>query len=1136
MRGFLEIVLYLDTFIYSFSYQAKTKELQMKRMTYVTLILFALTLGQLSAEIGWCGNIWPNSGSSHPNGQGITVYFQMWKDGVTNTPGQGENLSASLYYRISGSAEYIAIDMPYFGEVGNNDEYSTTIPNEVFAAGDTVEFLCEAYDASDETYAYGSDQNGSGPFTFEAPGNYIIINETIQDVAVTFQVNMELLEPVEQAYVAGSFNGWNATATPMSDDNDDMIWEATVTIPSGSNPGQEYKFINGADWESVSNRSFIVDDSQTTQELPVVWFNDQEPSDEFATVTFILDASSVSSYTGFNLKGSWDAAGFFDSSWNNGEEHTPFYNDGTHGDTIPNDDQWAAQMELVPDDGANQWQWGVTDQDHYWINGNFAFTVQDTTSQTLFYQLESTCSIVGYVYDNNNSAPIAGATVTIGGETATTEESGGFAIRLVPPGVYDLQVTADGYVTYLSEDHSFPEGNLFLQIGLTAVGEIQPPINLSAIENDAQIVLNWDVPPVRELLGYNVYRDAQQINEGLVTETTFTDNAVANFTTYIYYVTAMYTQGESAPSATIQATPHPETVLLPSIVGDFNNWDPANPDFLLVLNDNGVWTLTIELQAGTYDYKATETNDWTADFPTANQSFTLDTDQSVTFMANLGATAGVREGDEFVTHANPVVVGSFISELGGVDWDPADLTGEMVDSNDDGIFEWGAVIPEGTWEFKITLNHNWDQATTSNNIGFVSDGISETQITYDMATNAIETNAITPPAASITFTIDDSGIEYFEGYYLLGTWDTETGMFDPNWDGGAEHTPFYDDGTHGDATANDHIFTVTVDLISDGGSNTWEWGFNDQNHVWLFGNFEFSVADSAAQTLSYIIPTTGTVNGTVTNSITEEPLVGATVQLIGGSTTQTDDSGHYSIEATVGTYTMICSFVNYGTQTIDGFNVPFNAAVTQDFELVRELHAPINLAAEEGNQQVTLTWEMPGATSRRNNSASRSRDLIGYKVYRDDESVATLGLVDPLEYIDTGLTNNQTYTYYVTANYEEGESLPSNSVDATPHTMSGSASDMIPTQTALLGNHPNPFNPETTIRFALAHDSRVRIDIVNVRGQIVRTVLDDPVKAGYHSTAWDGTDQTGKSAASGVYFTRITADGKQQLKKIVLIK
>ncbi len=113
---------------------------------------------------------------------------------------------------------------------------------------------------------------------------------------------------------------------------------------------------------------------------------------------------------------------------------------------------------------------------------------------------------------------------------------------------------------------------------------------------------------------------------------------------------------------------------------------------------------------------------------------------------------------------------------------------------------------------------------------------------------------VTPSAADITFIVDDSEGQTHTAFAIKGSWDTETGAYDTGWTDGAEHSPFYDDGTHGDDVAGDHIWTVTLSLISDGGTNDWEWGVNDSDGSWIDGNFGFTVADGTAQTLDpYVI-------------------------------------------------------------------------------------------------------------------------------------------------------------------------------------------------------------------------------------------------------------------------------------------
>jgi hypothetical protein len=94
----------------------------------------------------------------------------------------------------------------------------------------------------------------------------------------------------------------------------------------------------------------------------------------------------------------------------------------------------------------------------------------------------------------------------------------------------------------------------------------------------------------------------------------------------------------------------------------------------------------------------------------------------------------------------------------------------------------------------------------------------------------------------------------------------------------------------------------------------------------------------------------------------------------------------------------------------------------------------------------------------------------------------------------------------------------------------------LPTEYALDQNYPNPFNPDTHIGFALPNDSRVQLTVYNVLGQHVRTLIDGEMPAGYHDVLWDGNDADGSSVASGVYFYRISAQGFESSKKMMLLK
>jgi len=91
---------------------------------------------------------------------------------------------------------------------------------------------------------------------------------------------------------------------------------------------------------------------------------------------------------------------------------------------------------------------------------------------------------------------------------------------------------------------------------------------------------------------------------------------------------------------------------------------------------------------------------------------------------------------------------------------------------------------------------------------------------------------------------------------------------------------------------------------------------------------------------------------------------------------------------------------------------------------------------------------------------------------------------------------------------------------------------------ALHDNYPNPFNPETTIKYQLPDAGQVRLEVYNMLGQAVRTLVDNQFQnAGRYTLQWDATNNSGQPLSSGVYFYRIIAGGEYQShKKMLLLK
>jgi flagellar hook assembly protein FlgD len=93
-----------------------------------------------------------------------------------------------------------------------------------------------------------------------------------------------------------------------------------------------------------------------------------------------------------------------------------------------------------------------------------------------------------------------------------------------------------------------------------------------------------------------------------------------------------------------------------------------------------------------------------------------------------------------------------------------------------------------------------------------------------------------------------------------------------------------------------------------------------------------------------------------------------------------------------------------------------------------------------------------------------------------------------------------------------------------------------PLHFALLQNYPNPFNPTTTIDYEIPKQERVTLEIYDVLGQKIKTLVDGVLQPGDYSAMWRGTNDAGIFVATGVYFYRLEAGNYTSVKKMLLLK
>ena len=234
----------------------------------------------------------------------------------------------------------------------------------------------------------------------------------------------------------------------------------------------------------------------------------------------------------------------------------------------------------------------------------------------------------------------------------------------------------------------------------------------------------------------------------------------------------------------------------------------------------------------------------------------------------------------------------------------------------------------------------------------------------------------------------------------------------------------------------------------------------------------------------------------------------------------------------------------YAVRSVYTNNVLSIASLSNTIQYQETIPYITGLQANVDGGVIHLTWQWMRNEVRTRNRVSRDvseddstarfdeRAFLGFKITRDGPVIAE-GVMET-EYTDIVYQTGQ-YIYTVIGEFTNGST---NMLMIQVQVTSDVEDEPVvePLVTALLGNHPNPFNPDTTIRYSLESDERVIIDVYNIRGQLVKTLVNDYQRAGQYSVIWDGKDERGRDAGSGIFFYRMKSGSYSSTRKMIMMK
>lgn len=237
-----------------------------------------------------------------------------------------------------------------------------------------------------------------------------------------------------------------------------------------------------------------------------------------------------------------------------------------------------------------------------------------------------------------------------------------------------------------------------------------------------------------------------------------------------------------------------------------------------------------------------------------------------------------------------------------------------------------------------------------------------------------------------------------------------------------------------------------------------------------------------------------------------------------------------------------------GSTTQNGVTITAGDVVSGDDALPISL---LSFAAAGMDEAVQINWSTASEVNNLGFEIWRSfsedgqfEKVAGFETHPELQGSGNTNIRRDYQYIDRQVFNDITYYYQLADVSFEGVRTFHQIVFAIPSENSQPIG-IAPSAYELLPNYPNPFNPETTIRYTVAGDRfgrqldaplQISLAVFNARGQLVKELVNSPHYAGHYSTTWNGTDENNRPVSSGVYFYVLTSANFRQAGKMLLIR